>query len=174
MHRQKGKNLRFKEIFFKDSRIHQFNLNTQNQNNLIINLHIYNQNLSGSKSNVIDMNNKLSFSDYDIFTFQETWFDNTIDSNTLINGTDYTIYRKDRSSLLNNRSKGGGLATLIKKKFTTSEIHLKTSSSLEWLALRIDFKYSFLIILNIYLLPYRINSTKEMIRDLIIYLKQIP
>lgn len=61
-------------------------------------------NASGMKSKIHELNDCLHLTKFDIFLFAETWFDESIDSVNITAGTNYTLYRRDRSAY------GGGVA----------------------------------------------------------------
>uniref|UniRef100_A0A8D0BMQ2 NADH dehydrogenase [ubiquinone] 1 alpha subcomplex subunit 12 n=1 Tax=Salvator merianae TaxID=96440 RepID=A0A8D0BMQ2_SALMN len=59
---------------------------------------------------------------YDIIGITETWWDNTHDWNTELEG--YNLFKKNR---LNKR--GGGVALYVRKIYTTTEINLSDNGS---------------------------------------------
>lgn len=89
-------------------------------------INIYYQNLSGAKSKVNFINNKLATSSFDLVCFVETWFDSSVLDRELYGGNNYSLQRADRSKFKNNRSRGGGICIFCAEHFTSIGIETHT------------------------------------------------
>lgn len=107
---------------------------------------VYSQNLSGAKSKIYAINDKLSLELYDIVCIQETWWDTKITDEEIISNSRYIILSKDRSS-----KKGGGVAIIIKNSIQYDEIDIGIKTILEYTAVRLTIDDKHIIILNCYM-----------------------
>lgn len=128
-----------------------------NQNSLH-KITIYSQNISGGNTKVLKINHTLNTTDYDIVCIQETWFSNKIDDNEIIAGSTFLVNRADRSNFLNHRKTGGGVVTFIRNTFECSIIQHSCKTIIEHIISRIKLGSSFVLLLNIYLPPYRTRN----------------
>lgn len=137
-------------------------------------LTIYSQNISGGKSKIYRLNDFLINTTFDIIALQETWYDNTVNSAEIIAASNFQICRMDRSKFQSNRSKGGGICLFIRDGIEYMEIVNPQQTTIEMQALRITNAYRPIIVLNVYLPPYR--SRVYMVDELanfVRYLKRI-
>lgn len=92
----------------------------------------------------------------DVIVFTETWLDDTIPS-SLISDNAYTIYRCDRNSDNNERTRGGGVLIACSAKLNTSAVtHSFSSLELAWT--RIKMTNTSLFIGVIYIPSYQRNN----------------
>ncbi|XP_055589490.1 uncharacterized protein LOC129741736 [Uranotaenia lowii] len=71
-------------------------------------LRLYYQNVRGLKSKICECFVATSELGYEIYSFTETWLDSSVPSSQLF-GSDYNVFRCDRSSVNSRRSRGGGV-----------------------------------------------------------------
>lgn len=111
------------------------------------------------------MNDALAKSNIDVINIQETWYNDSISSTEITSGTNYTIIRADRSSFINTRRTGVGVATFIKCSVDFEPIIINLKTTIEFIAVRIKLESRTLIIVNIYIPPYR-SSTLALVVEL--------
>lgn len=73
----------------------------------------YVHNISGARTKINNINDRLHTSTYDGICLQETWFNASIASENIVNGTHFKIFRFDRSQSTNSAKEGGGVTTII-------------------------------------------------------------
>lgn len=104
------------------------------------------------------MNHKLATSHFDVVALQETWLNNTIKSEEIIAGTEFTIHRRDRSAFQNRRKEGGGVLTLVNKKYLSKIIPTTETTYAEFIVVKITTGRNTLHVINVYLPPYGIRT----------------
>lgn len=129
-------------------------------------LRFYAQNISGGKSKLYAINNRLAISDYDVTCIQETWLDESVNNNEIIVSSNYNLRRRDRRCFMNERKICGGVITLIRKDINSNEITFEEKTQLEFPIVRfsVDKGKKFTCIINIHIPPYR--SQTSMVSEL--------
>lgn len=120
---------------------------------------MYSQNVSGARSKIYKFNDFLANTNFDIIAIQESWFDESIDSNEIIASVDFQISRMDRSCFDNDRSKGGGVCLLVRNQINYVEIVNPVKTRIEMQTIRITSFDHPLIILNVYIPRYSAHIT---------------
>ena len=92
----------------------------------------------------------MSYSQYDILVFNETWLSNDINSAEL-QLFDYNIYRKDRSSDTSSFSRGGGVLIAVRKIFASTV--LSANNNIEQLFVKIETNNNKFILSTVYFPP---------------------
>lgn len=129
-------------------------------------IQIYNQNISGGTRKLTNFNHKLATTHFDIIMLQETWFSDKISTQEIIHSTDFIAFRKDRDFDLNNRTRGGGVMTLVNKELSVINIDLILTTIADIKALLIRKYESDLILINVYSQGNKIDLTNELIQIL--------
>lgn len=118
-------------------------------------------NTSGMKSKIHDLNDYLHLTKYDMLLFAETWYDETIDSINITAGTNYLLYRRDRSS------NAGGVAIAINNSINVAKyIQWPQLKHIEVLTLYLEKECVTLI----YWPPRTDKSTREAATDEFLFL----
>lgn len=105
------------------------------------------------KFKITSVNSYLISANFDIIALQETWLDDTVNSNEITMNTDYNAIRFDRCQSLNSRTRGGGVLLLIENDIKYVGIPHVQSTLLEYAAFRIVGSRQ-LFIINVYVPPY--------------------
>lgn len=129
-----------------------------------ITLNIYSQNISGGKSKLYKINNALAISSYDILCIQESWFDQSITNGEITASTNYNICRKDRSFFASEKTRGGGVAIIIRNNIAYTEIPNHEQTLIEYITVRIKHGNRFIWLINVYA-PLN-TGTKRMINEI--------
>lgn len=108
-------------------------------------------NLSGAKSKLSKINKCLVGTPYDVFTLQETWFDESVLDSNYLAGTDYQCFRSDRSDSLSTKLSGGGVLTIISGKFLVERFVVKRKLHIEYVITKITSESFHLVIMNFYI-----------------------
>lgn len=110
-------------------------------------LSIYTHNMGGMKNKSDSIHNHLISSDFDVYAFQETWYDSTVPDGVVNAHTNFQEWRQDRK----NKS-GGGVAMYTKFNLNASRPFIELEDKLdgiECLTLRLENVW----ITNIYVPP---------------------
>lgn len=79
--------------------------------------------MNGIKTKLHSLKQNIAIHNHDIIIIIETWLTPDISSNEILPAPDtYHVYRTDRESTLNSRSRGGIVLIAINKKYDTEEI----------------------------------------------------
>ncbi|XP_055590275.1 uncharacterized protein LOC129742401 [Uranotaenia lowii] len=117
-------------------------------------INIYYQNVGGINSCVTDYLLATSCSCYDIITFTETWLNDHTLSNQIF-GSDYSVFRCDRSSRNSRKATGGGVLLALRSKFRAMPIDDESWHNLEMVWSRIELGDRKLYVGVLYLPPDR-------------------
>lgn len=102
----------------------------------------------------------LSVINYDVLIFTETWLnDSILDSELGLDG--YQIFRKDRSSLTSDYSRGGGVLVAVKRKFSVKLLE-PASEMVEHLFVLINLLGGICVVGGVYLPP---NTDKNVVEE---------
>ena len=77
------------------------------------------------KNKLSELHVLLHSSQYDIISVSETWLDETVSDELLLDGSFYTVFRADRR----NFQTGGGTCVFVKSSLHVSEIRVKHPGS---------------------------------------------
>lgn len=127
---------------------------------------IYSQNVSGARRKTSDLTDFLAATTYKIVAIQETWFNQTIDSNEIMAFTNFNIYREDRDLVGLGKKDGGGLAIFIHRDLEYEEFRFGEKVTLEYQALHIKIVSTFYTFLNVYIRPGKVHERRVMIHEL--------
>lgn len=92
-------------------------ISSDEQRTSFIPITLYVQNLAGAASKIHVMNQKLATTIYDVFAFQETWFNRNTDTSALTANTDFILLRADRGNFANTKRKW-----VVASPYSTEEI----------------------------------------------------
>lgn len=96
-----------------------------------------------------------------------SWFDKSIDSDSIFANTNYTIVRRDRSETLSNTKKsGGGTFMLIKNHIDFMNITPPTEKFVEFTAIRIKLPRP-IILVDVYVPSYSRGRSYNELEDFI-------
>lgn len=140
-----GENRRFKG--FRGKKLTKKAIATTDDQNF---LSLYCQNISGAKSKITTINERLSISLFQLVLFQETWFDRKISDEELIKNTDFNIYRHDREQTDHHKQIGGGVATLVRSHIKTKRHVHNNIRILQYICLELSVEQSVIFVINIY------------------------
>lgn len=116
-------------------------------------MRIYIQNISGSKSKTSQINTFLTEAGFDLIFIQETWWNNSITNDVVIQGTEYCLYRSDRDLIRAERDDGGGVAILLKNTIRHEYIIIEDGKLLEHQAILIYLGTKIIAFVNVYFPP---------------------
>lgn len=114
-------------------------------------IHIYSHNVSGIKNEVGNINGTITNNNYHVIAFQETWFDLSIPSNSLVTGLDFTEYRRDRAEFKLSHMIHGGVSTIVHNQFTSEHINIINRGTIEHIITKIDVGTTSVVLVNVYL-----------------------
>lgn len=123
---------------------------------------IYVHNLSGAKSKISKLNHFLATTSHDLILLQETWYTNIITDAEIVANTNFTIIRADRSEFVNKRTLGGGVAVCLQSNIEYEKIEMADKTHLEYLIVRVKLASKFIVIMNVYLPPYKVRDFNVM------------
>lgn len=124
-----------------------------------------------TKINII--NHHLSLSEYEIFCLQETWLNANITNIEITHGTNYDIFRQDRSETSNEAVGGGGVATLASKNLQAQRIKLCIlKPHIEIVAIIFILNAIKYIVINVYNVPYNQSQNIEEFIEIVEDIKQ--
>lgn len=119
---------------------------------------IYTQNISGGRTKIQSINDRIANMHYDVISLQETWFLSTITNEELIANIPFTVYRRDRCHFHNDATSGGGVAFYVRNTYTVTEIALQPRTKTEIMAISIENDTLSLILINVYVPPQQIST----------------
>lgn len=105
-------------------------------------IEIFIHNMSGIKSKISALSNGLATCYYKIVCVQETWLDNSIADNEIIEATEFRMFRRDRSQFLSTKIGEGGVMILVHNEIEHEEIVIKMKTSIEIQSIRIKISYT--------------------------------
>lgn len=118
---------------------------------------VYYQNVRGLRTKTKDLRLLLSSCDYDILVFTETWLRSDICDSEL--SSEYCFFRRDRSELTSEFSRGGGVLVAVKINLQCTSISLPDCNHLEQVAVRVNLPTRSVYVCSIYLRP---NSSADL------------
>lgn len=104
---------------------------------------IYYQNVRGLRSKIKDCFLAISGCDYDVIVFTETWLCDNINNCELF-GSNYIVYKCDRSSLNSTKKIGGGVLIAVKINISSSVVICDSSNEEIWVKLCVGDKKFFI------------------------------
>lgn len=141
--------------------------------NVMQELRIYSHNVSGSRTKINKLNDFLAVTNCDIIVIQETWWNDTINSNEILASTEFTMCRSDRNFESMEVTEGGGLAIIIRNGIEYEELTLLDAAKLEHQLIRARFLNTYFCFLNVYITPGTAALRKTMIRELDVIFRAI-
>lgn len=129
--------------------------------NLPAHLNIYTMNMSGIKSKVYKINDKLSQQHFHVYAIQETWLNESVSSDEIIGNTQYSIVRNDRAHFRANRKNGGGVMCLIHNSIKYAEIEILIKTILEVQMVEIIIAPVPILLINFYVAPNRARNVQS-------------
>lgn len=121
-------------------------------------LSIYYQNVGGINSCLMDYYLACSGNAYDVIVFVETWLDDRTQSSQAF-GSEYEVFRGDRSPLTSRKTTGGGVAIAVRRCMNASKLDNSRWTGVEQVWVSIPTLSRKLWICAVYIPPDRIRDT---------------
>lgn len=117
------------------------------------------QNISGGRSKINAIIDRISNLHYDVIAIQETWFLPSITDQEIIANIPFNIFRRDRCNFKSGATTGGGVAFFVRDSFTATEVILGSRTNIEMVCIYIEDDKTSFVILNVYVPPPRNSLT---------------
>ncbi|XP_053686285.1 mucin-3A [Sabethes cyaneus] len=129
-------------------------------------LTFYYQNTHGLRSKISDFALEVCDSPYDCIVLTESWLDSQINSAELF-GTEYTVYRCDRTSKNSTKARGGGVVIAVRRSLSSALLVEAMDESLEQLWVTMNINDSKVVIGAIYIPPNLRNEVDILDRHIL-------